>query len=315
MVEIYRPPRPVVFALLMVASFVTMMLPPESLSAVRNLTQPLAALQLLSFEASQELDRIKNHVIRRPVSAAQHDELVAERDALRRENVALHDQNAQLQATISELAGLRKQGFPAHGLLIPARVIALDAAPGRESLVAGKGDLQKVEQNDWVVSKMRVNAGSEEGVSEQSSVLARQCLIGWVDQVAPLTSRVVLLSDRLANRRRKVLIVPGNGREMPPSENPDIFALEPLGGGKMIITDIPAAMVDSGRVGIGDLVTSPPDDSKLPLAVVIGPITDLKLNREKPVVYDAIVSHMVDPKSLSQVFIVDLSAPATLPEH
>jgi len=77
----------------------------------------------------------------------------------------------------------------------------------------------------------------------------------------------------------------------------------------MIITDIPKWMVEGDQVRVGDLVSSAPDDTRLPLAVVIGTIEELRLNRDQPICYDGIVRHMVDPATLTQVLIVDLSPP------
>ena len=81
----------------------------------------------------------------------------------------------------------------------------------------------------------------------------------------------------------------------------------------MIIRDIPRLLVETGQVRAGDLVTSVPDDTRLPIAVVIGPIEDLRPNRDNPVCFNAVVRHMVDPASLSEVLIVDLSQPAASP--
>ena len=81
----------------------------------------------------------------------------------------------------------------------------------------------------------------------------------------------------------------------------------------MIIRDVPRRMVEAGQVQVGDLVTSTPDDTRLPLSVVIGRIEDLQPNRDKPICFDAVVRHMANPASLSEVFIVDLSQPASAP--
>ncbi len=309
--ETYRPPKPVVFALLMAASFVTTMLPDESLGRLRDLTTPLALPQWLMHATSVEGRRAASILISRPIPAEQHHKLTAERDALANEVAVLRQQNSLLQATVAELAHVRKQGFPAHGTLIPARVLAMDASPDRQSVVVNKGGFQKVEQNDWVVTSLTVGAGSSEGVEPQSPVLGRQYLIGWVDQVSALTSRVVLLSDKPAGRARprKVVISPSDAASRPSEGEPQTLTIEPLGGGKMIITDIPKWMVEGGQVRVGDLVSSAPDDTRLPLAVVIGTIEELRLNRDQPICYDGIVHHMADPATLTQVLIVDLSPP------
>jgi cell shape-determining protein MreC len=313
--ENHRLPKPFVFGLLMAASFVTAMLPPETLAYMRGLAQPLGLPQWLAQTASHQTQRAAMTLLSRRVPSEQFERLAAERDALQTEIATLRYWNGQLQSTVAELANVRKMGFPAHGTLIPARVLGMDAAPGRDSMSVGKGDMQKVEKNDWVISSLTVGAGTDQGVEPLTHVLGRQYLIGWVEQVAPLTSRVILLSDKLAgkSRPRKVLISPNDLSSRPAEDETKVFILEPFGGGRMIIRDIPRLLVETGQVRAGDLVTSVPDDTRLPIAVVIGPIEDLRPNRDNPVCFNAVVRHMVDPASLSEVLIVDLSQPAASP--
>lgn len=312
--EDHRLPKPVLFGLLMAASFIMAMLPTETLSRLRGIGQPLGLPQWLMQKATLETHRTATTLISRNVPVDEYQQLEIERDALLNEIATLRYQNAQLQTTVEELANVRSMGFPREGTLIPARVLAMDAAPGRDTMLVAKGNLQKVEKDDWVVSSLTVGAGANEGVKPQSHVLGRQCLIGWVDQTNLLTSRVILLSDKLAgkSRPRRVLIHAAGPSSRPSEVQPEVFVLEPHGGGRMIIRDIPRRMVDAGQIQVGDLVTSAPDDTRLPLAVVIGPIEDLQPNRDKPICFDALVRHMIDPASLSEVIIVDSSHPASL---
>ncbi len=309
--ENHRLPKPVLFALLMTASFITMMLPAETLARLRSLAQPLGLPQWLMQTAALEAHRTAMTLVSRTVPADQYRQLEIERGALLNELAALRYQNTQLQTTVAELANVRRMGFPAHETLIPARVLAVDAAPGRDSMLVSKGNLQDVEEGRWVVSSLTVGAGTNEGVEPQTHVLGRQYLIGWVDQVSLLTSRVILLSDKVAgkSRPRRVLISPTSSSSRPAEADQDVFVLEPYGGGRMIIRDIPRRMVEAGQVQVGDLVTSAPDDTRLPIAIVIGPIEDLRPNRDKPICFDAIVRHMVDPASLSEVIIVGSAQP------
>lgn len=313
--EDHRVPKPVFFGLLMAVSLITTMLPTETLSRLRSLAQPLGLPQWLMQTATLETHRTAVKLISRNVPVDQYQQLEIERDALLSEIATLRYQNAQLQTTVAELANVRGMGFPRQGTLIPARVLAMDAAPGRDTMLAGKGSLQNVEKGDWVVSNLTVEAGVNQGVKPQSHVLGHQFLIGWVDQANLLTSRVILLSDKLAgkSRPRRVLIHPAGPSSRPSEVQPEVFVLEPYGGGRMIIRDIPRRMVDAGQIQVGDLVTSAPDDTRLPLAVVIGPIEDLQANRDKPICFDALVRHMIDPSSLSEVIIVDSSQPDSLP--
>ena len=314
----------------MLASVVMILWPNDLLRPARNVTQVMAPLQLLTLEATRRATGSIRALTQSDPSPGEQADLARESQALENENVLLREQMSRLQSRIDELAGIRRQGFPADGVLVPARVISLDAAPGRDSVVVGKGHVQEVEPDAWVVTHVNVDAGTRENVRDACAVLARQCLIGWVEQSAPLTSRVVLLSDRLASKPMRVYIaprraydtrrgLPSAGGQAPPRPDADTaghvllavkgepvpFALEGAGGGRMRIRDIPARL--AAHIQVGDLVTSDPNDPKLPLAMVIGEIEKLTQNRDNPVYCSAVVRYRYDPKTLGQVFIVDLS--------
>ncbi len=308
-----RPSKPTVFAMLMAASLVMVLLPGDPLRPVKNLTQLMAPLQLATLEATRGVTAPLRTLADGPATPEQRAKLLREKQALENENAALRQQMAELQSTIQELTGIRQRGFPPppRGVLIPARVISLDAAPGRDSLVVGKGHVQKVSQDAWVAWQLEVGAGSDQGVQDACAVLARQCLIGRVQQVAPLTSRVVLFSDRLASRPMRVHVASRNPRDgthqlLAVKGEPLAFVLEGAGGGRMRIRDIPASLVDGRHLRVGDLVTSSPGHSTLPMAMVIGEIRELNLNRANPVHYDALVRYLYDPRTLRRVFIANL---------
>lgn len=295
----------------MVASFVLILLPNDLLAPTKNVTQVISPLQILTLEATRGITEPIRTLAERAPSAREHADLGQEKQALENEAFVLREEMARLQTEIDELTGIRRQGFPARGALIPARQIALDAVPGRDSLVVSKGHVQNVSRNDWVTSRLAVDAGTEDGVQDAFAVLARQCLIGWVEQAAPLTSRVVLLSDPVASRPVRVHLAPtdsdGKHRLLAVNGQPIPFALEGTGGGRMRIRDIAASLVDTGAISQGDLVTSDPNNPRLPLAMVIGRIEELTQNRDNPVCYDAVVGYLFHPKHLSQVYIADLS--------
>lgn len=296
----------------MTLSLVMLLLPHDLLSQARDLTQPLALVQLAATQATHKVTDPFEDLGREEVDPGDHADLVSLQKALENENTVLREQIGRLNDTVRQLAGIRKQGFPPDGVLIPARVLAMDAAPGRESMTVGKGQVQDVEDHAWVLTHLHVEAGRQDGVIDHAAVLARQCLIGWVDHAAPLTSRVVLLSDPVASGPRRVHIAP---RRKPEGRHPLLadedgqampFVLEGAGGGRMRIRDIPATLVEDGTIRVGDLVTSDPNDPGLPLAMVIGELEQLELNRENPVHYDATARHMHNPRTLSRVFIAQL---------
>jgi cell shape-determining protein MreC len=134
-------------------------------------------------------------------------------------------------------------------------------------------------------------------VQNQSAVLSRECLIGWVEETGPLASRVVLLSDPAANKALHVRILDKAGE----------FTLKGAGSGQMKLVEMPREFVENGKVEVGDKVMSHPNDPKLPVPIAIGRIKELHRVKEKPVYYEATVEPACAVKSLRQVFIVDLS--------
>jgi len=303
------PSRPTVFAILMAASAVVVLLPSDLLRPARDMTQLMAPLQLATRQAVQGAAGPIRRLATHPVPAEQHDDLLRQKRALENTNVSLRQRLIQLEAALHELTGIRQRGLPDTIGLIPARVCGLDAAPGRDSLLLGKGHLQKVAPGNWVASRLFVDAGANDGVRDQAVVLARECLIGWVEQTAPFTSRLVMLSDRVQTRPMSVLITPRDvGDRLPAGgDRPLCFALAGAGRRRMRVPDVPASLVATGQIRVGDLVTSDPSDPRLPVTMVIGRITELKGHVQEPVHYDAMVEYLYDPRSLSRVFIVDLS--------
>ena len=306
------PSKPTIFAMLMLASAMLLVVPADLLRPARNMTQLIALPQWALHRATHKATEPIKALTRQPATAEQQAQMLHDKQGLENENVALRQQIEALKLSVQELTLLRRQGFPEAGVLIPAPVVALDAAPRRDSLLLGKGQLKGVKRQDWVTSRLFVQVGEQDGVRRQLAVLARESLIGWVEQTTPLTSRVVLLSDAYASRpmrvhfvhfdasARRYLQVKAEGRVAP-------FALRGIGGGKMIVADIDRTFIADGVVAVGDLVTSDPNDPKLPRAMVVGEIIELHQNEDKPLFYDAVVRHRHDPKALSQVYIVDLS--------
>ncbi len=298
------------FGLLMAASALSLVLPKDFLQPARNLAQLIAPTQWAARRTGQLLVEPIKKYRREPIPAEEHDKLLAQRQAQENENASLRQQLTERQATIDGLTLIRAMpGFPAHGALIPARVLGLDAAAARDSLLVGKGSMQNIKRDEWVASRLFVDAGSESGVRDQLNVLAREYLIGWVEQTGPFAARVVLLSDLQANKTLRVRVAPrdvkrpaltAGGKEVK-------FVLEGAGRGRMRIPEISRDFVETGLLQAGDLVTSDPADPRLPVAMVIGKISEVKHNQAKPVYYDATVMPLFEAGDLDQVFVVDVS--------
>lgn len=305
---------PVLFVLLMAASVASMIWPNNPFGFLRTFTQILAIPQMGVAAANHFVAGRVQALHSKPVPPDEHAELVRQKQALENVNAAQAQRIHQLQATVEQLTRIRGRGFPSDGLLIPARVIAQDATPGRDSLLVGKGRAQNVQPGDWVTSSLLVDAGSEDGVRDQTAVLSREYLVGWVESTTPLTSRIVLLTDRLASHPIRVNLARRGeaAAVLSPEGKPISFVLEGAGSGWMRIPDIPADLVESGRVRVGDQVLTDAHNPWLPMTMMVGTIESLERPRDqqKPLFFDARVRNPCEPATLSQVFVVDLTQTA-----
>ncbi len=311
-----RPSKPAVFIGLMLASGLLLLTPRDPLLPLKNLAQPLALPQFGYGSATNLIAETARDITRDTVSSERYREVVQRSRAFEMENASLREKLTQLESDAAELAGLRElPGMPKQAKLIPARVLGYDAAPGRDTLSVSPGRLNDVEPEDWVASGLTIDVGTREGVVADAAVLSRECLVGWVAETAPLVSRVVLLVDRVATHPVGVRITPRSTQRPPATLDgePITFVLQGLGGGLMAMRDIPASLVDETQIQIGDLVTSDPNDPRLPVAMMIGQIERLERARdaEKPLYYDAIVRPVCDDRELRDLVIIDLSSTAT----
>lgn len=312
--RLHKPSKPTIFALLMLGSAVLVLLPTDFFGSARNMTQLVAFSGYPVSRAADNLANSAKSLAAEPVPAEVHAEAVRSRQAVENQNLALSRELIALQNQVSKLTRFHLDfpGFPKHGRLVPARVVGWDAVPGRESMVLLKGR-SNISKGDWVASRLAVQAGGEDGIQDEFRVLASETLIGWVEQTAPYTSRVALLSDAYANRfwRVHIAAVRREGREgaryILDRGEPADFALEGIGDGQMRIVDINARYINEKIIRVGDVVTTDSADPKLPLAMVIGEIVEFQQVKKQPLLYHAIVRHRVDPKSLSDVLIVDVS--------
>ncbi len=293
------------FSGLMLGSALLLLLPHDPMRFAKDLP-PISLLPRLGMrDAAVTAASAAGDAIAKAVPAAEHAETLRRARELENENLALRQQVAELLTIRDRLIGLRKRGFPADGKLIPADIIGLDAAPGRDSLLLNKGSGAGVSREDWVASRFFVNAGEADGAADTAAVIMGEALIGWIEETGRWTSRVVLLSDPVANKALKVRIIGKDNRYVE-------VVLSGAGRGRMKIADLPVDWVSGARarVAVGDVVTSSPDDSRLPVALAIGTISELIPNREKPLYYDAMVAPRENPAGFHDVLIADLSPTA-----
>lgn len=313
------PSKRNLFLLLMGISALMLAMPTQYIHRpASEMAQVLALPQWAVHRAVLSATRPLKDLAREQITAEQQARLEETAKALENENVVLRQQVESLKQTVDELTLLRQNGLPGDGMIIQAEVIAGDAAPHQDSFLVGKGRSRGVKYKDWVASRLFVRAGVQDSVRDEAAVLARQCLIGWVEQAATFTSRVVLLSDPIANRGVLTHIAhydreTGQPRQVLLDGQLAPFVLRGAGDGKMIIRDIKDDFIKAGVIAKGDLVLSDPHDPKLAQSLVIGEIEELRHNKDQPLLYDAIVHHRFDPQSLGQVLIVDRSRTAGAP--
>lgn len=217
-------------------------------------------------------------------------------------NASLYQRIAQLEARLGSYDTLRKYGFK-DGMLIPASVLAIDADGAREALLLDKGKLSNLKNNDWVTSRIVILAGRDDGIADQSAVLARECLIGWIEDASQVNARVVLLSDPVVRRGISAL-VQRNGKVLTEGGREVSFPLEGAGGGKMRLLDIFHDYVEKKQIAVGDYVMS--QTPQLPVPMVIGRIVKFEQVRQKPVYVTALVEPPFNARQLEQVFVVNV---------
>ena len=265
-----RPSKQTTFAVMMVASAVLLLLPWDILGAAKSLSQLAAVPQAVVSGASHGLAEPLRNLGMPVLSAEKHAELVARREALESENFSLTLHIAELQAQINELTRIRKQGFPPDGKLVPAKVIAADALASRGSLLLSKGSVSGVKAGDWILSRRFVDAGWEDGVRKGSSVLARESLIGWVEETEAFTARVVLLSDNVSR-------VKSPHQRYDAAKDARLVAMLD-GRPASLLKERRRADEDSGSFSPGGSENDPgrrrghvsPDDARLPVAMPLG---------------------------------------------
>lgn len=310
-----KPSKPTIFAMLMVLSAGMALLPRDFFSPFRNLTQLVAVPQYGATAAARHISKSAKDLRSPPISQAKHAEALAARKALENENVALLRKLHRLQEMVADLQQLRSRPqFPANGRLIPARVVGWDAVPERDSMVLMKKSRPEVRQGDWITSRLAIESGQQDGLHENMDdmrLLARETLIGWIEQTGAYFSRAVLLSDAYSRRKWYVHIASVGREGRGPSfvmhnGQPADFALEGIGKGRMRILDINARFINEGLIRPGDVVTTDGRDPKLPLPMVVGEIVEFEQIKNQPLLYHAIVKHRCDPKDISDVYIVDM---------
>ena len=302
-----RPSRETVFVILMILSAMALFAPPGLTDPIKHVVQFMVPAQDLSRTAA-----LKGASRAQALDANRSEE---ESDLFVRELANRKATILQLQAEIDRLRSLRDENLPPAIPLLDARVVARDVAAWRDSALVARGSLRGVGWKDWVASRFFINRGSVSEVQKGQVVLARECLIGRVEQVSPYMARVQLLSDidspRIAVR---IASVAGTDVEFIDFE----CSLRGDGGGKMAIENVEARYIETSaekddrepgparKIKVEDLVYTAPGHLGLPTPMAVGRVAKITENPRKRLVYHLEVEPLVSIDELQDVFVIPL---------
>jgi cell shape-determining protein MreC len=203
------------------------------------------------------------------------------------------------------LAGIRRAGLGDRGRLIPARIIAGDVSPWRESSLVTAGAWRGVRRGQPVVSRFfTVDAGSEVGVQDGMNVLASEMLVGVVERVASHTARVRALSDPATEMPVMLGRAAGDRFMMAPLR----FWLVGMGDGVMEVRDVDHRHVADGAVLVGDVVMTVSDDPLTPPAIRIGTVASITSDPDNRLLDTLRLTPAIDPRYVASVYVVDTGA-------
>ena len=304
-----------VFSILMLLAAASLfLLPKEWSDKVKDIGQPMVWLEDWLYRGTH-------------AAAASITELNAANAAADRERQALQNMLGsqillaeELWEENARLRAIRDDSVPGVVPLLPAKVVARDIVEWRDSLLIERGSSRGVRRKDWLASRFFVDRGQMQGLSEGQAVLARECLLGRVEQVSPYMAGVQLLSD-IDSPRIEVRV--GTLRETTFEFVDYPCSLRGLGRGRMVIEDVPykyaygAPDPEQGdvqrRLQVGDLVFSAPGQLGLPVPLVIGKVVEFKEDPKKRLVVSLMVEPVVPVDQLRDVFVVPLVPPERVP--
>jgi len=255
-----------------------------------------------------------------------HQQVVRELEAMRNEVASLRLQLREIEAE-QPIIGMYLKKFGDRsairgGRLIPARVIAYDPVAWRDAILLSSGRQRGVRPEAWVASRHFLDAGAKDGVQQGMVVLAREYLIGKIDEVTPFSSRVVLLSDvdsraevwigRVEGTRFTVLprlevLRAGHTGARPGQEG--LFSLAGRGKGEMLINGVHEDYVKQQILRVDDLVVSPGTGPDLPVTMVIGQITQIEDDPAQRQLRQLTVRCPIDTRALRWVYVLDVTPP------
>jgi len=296
--------------ILMGLSVVTLCLPHGWADGLKHLMQLLTPSQDVVYRSARTASLRLRDWSAAGAAAESGDDPARSEAALQNQVVALSGLMDQVRRENSLLRGLREKFIPPGVVLVPARVVARDIGGWRDSLLLSRGASQQVRRQDAVASRLFVSGGETIGVAVGHLVLAREFLLGRIEQAGPFTSRLQLFSD--VGIRTEVRVGRVAGGRFSAVDYP--CTLLGLGNGEMRIEDVPLRFIvdesqgarsDGAGMRVGDLVATPPNGfAGLPTPMVIGRVRGFEHDPRRRLVATVQVESMATPDDLDDVFIV-----------
>ncbi len=279
---------------LLVASAGAMLLPTSITGRINNLVQVLVPFQDGVNRVANAGDRaISRDDVSPPTEDARTWQSIAE---------SLATKNRRLRADLDAITRVRDRGLGMQGRLIPARVVADDAAYWRESKLILGGLQRGVAGRDGVISRhFSVKLADSDGVRGGMAVLAAEVLVGVIDTAGTYTSRVRLLSD--PETRMPVAVGRMDGDTFLGVEA--AFWLVGRGNGVIEVRDVHHQYVSDGNIAVGDTVLTRADAPRLPPSVTIGIVTEIDRDPDNALLYVLRVTPRIDLGEIRSVYVVD----------
>ena len=296
-----KPNRRRLLTILALVSLIGFMLPESVTGPLISLVQVLVPFQDWTTRSADAFGELYRGSPEAPVSPETFYALRRENEALRHRLASLSSRYHDLDQEHRSLAGIRRRGLRG-GRLIPARTVAADALPWRDSYLINAGTLSGVRHGAPATSHLfTVQLEQGDAAREGLSVLAGETLVGFIDQVGTHSARVRLLCDR--ETRMKVLIARFEEGAFHPLDKE--FWMVGTGDPLLEIRDIDHRYIKSSAIQTGDYVLTSPTDVRLPAPMTVGTIAHVKPDQDNGLLYRLEVKTPLAPEDIRTVFVVD----------
>jgi cell shape-determining protein MreC len=191
--RLWRPTKPTVFAILMVAAALAALLPARWTSCADGLMQPISPITWLISGGARRAGAAAENLAARDPTRGDFQRLQDENERLTRQVGQQSILIAEMERMIADVTGLQDQLVDLQARIIFAAVLGADPSPDREVLLISKGARHGVEVGDWVAAGMPPTQHPAGATGRE--LLLQQWLAGIIVEVQPHVSRVQLTTD------------------------------------------------------------------------------------------------------------------------